>query len=78
MADVFLSYASEDRSRVQPLVKALETLQYTVWWDRQIDPGANFENVIEAELVDAKIVVVIWSPNSARSSWVQGTTVQAE
>ncbi len=36
MADVFLSYASQDRERIVPLVKALEADGLSVWWDRDI------------------------------------------
>ena len=34
MADIFVSYASDDRDRVQSLVEALEAEGWTVWWDR--------------------------------------------
>ncbi|MCZ6854420.1 MAG: TIR domain-containing protein [Gammaproteobacteria bacterium] len=76
MADVFISYASEDRSLVQPLVKSVEAQGYSVWWDRDIDPGANFEDVIEAQLTSARIVVVVWSANSVRSSWVHSEAME--
>ena len=33
MADIFIGYASEDRSRVKPLAEALEELGQSVWWD---------------------------------------------
>ncbi len=38
MADIFLSYASEDRERVIPLVEALQADGFSVWWDRNIRP----------------------------------------
>jgi hypothetical protein len=34
--DVFLSYKAEDRTRLQPLVEALEADGITVWWDAHI------------------------------------------
>lgn len=70
MADVFLSYASEDRARVLPLVRALEQSGFSVWWDREIQPGLRFETIIESELNDAKCVVAVWSSHSVNSSWV--------
>ena len=39
MADVFLSYSSKDKDRVQPLVRALEREGWTVWWDRKTCAG---------------------------------------
>jgi hypothetical protein len=35
MADIFLSYAREDQSRVGPLVRALEGQGWSVFWDRR-------------------------------------------
>ena len=39
MADIFLSYASQDRERVLPLVELLQDDGYSIWWDRNIPPG---------------------------------------
>ena len=39
MADVFVSYSRSDRSRVAPLVAALEAKGWSVWWDPAIDSG---------------------------------------
>jgi hypothetical protein len=36
VSDIFISYASEDRSRVRPLADALSGHGWSVWWDRQI------------------------------------------
>ena len=71
MADVFLSYASDDRDRVRPLVEGLEGAGYTVWWDRRLDPGTSFDREIEQELSDASCVMVVWSNNSVESDWVR-------
>jgi hypothetical protein len=38
MADIFLSYAREDESRVQPLADVLAQHGWSVFWDRRI-PG---------------------------------------
>ena len=50
MADIFVSYAAEDRERVRPLVTALESQGYSVWWDGRIGIGNSFDRVIEYEL----------------------------
>lgn len=41
MADIFLSYSSDDRGRVRPIVAALERRDWSVWWDREILPGGS-------------------------------------
>ncbi len=61
MSDIFISYASQDRSRVEPLAKALEEQGWSVWWDRTIPPGKTFDEVIEEAIKAARCVVVLWS-----------------
>ena len=39
MSDIFLSYASDDRSRARSLAEALEAQGWSVWWDRIIPAG---------------------------------------
>jgi adenylate cyclase len=72
MADVFVSYARTDRDRVAPLVAAIEANGWTVWWDRDIDTGQEFDRHIAAELKAASAVVVVWTPGSVESRWVRG------
>lgn len=64
MADVFLSYKSEDRSRVKPLVEALQADGLSVWWDAQIEGGAGWRQAIQTELDSAKCVAVAWTKRS--------------
>jgi hypothetical protein len=71
MADVFVSYANQDRERVRKLVNAIELCGWSIWWDRKIVPGQTFDQVIEHELEMAKCIVVLWSNNSISSEWVK-------
>jgi hypothetical protein len=59
MADIFISYAKKDRSRVEPLAKALMEQGWSVFWDRAIPGGKTWDEVIEKELDAAKCVVVV-------------------
>jgi tetratricopeptide (TPR) repeat protein len=70
MADVFISYASEDRERTRPLAEALEARGLTVWWDRVLAAGDNYAQTIQTALEEARSVVVVWSRNSIVSPWV--------
>ena len=72
MADIFLSYSRSDKTRVAPLVAALEAQGWSVWWDPEITPGDEFDALIGAELESARAVVVVWSPVSVESRWVKG------
>lgn len=78
MTDIFISYASADRSRVAPLVRALEQQGRTVWWDRSILPGKTWSQAIEAALADARCVIVLWSRESVRSDWVLAEAEEAK
>ncbi len=70
MADIFLSYSSDDRERIRPLVQSLEQRGWSVWWDRRIPPGKTWHQVIQQALDGARCVVVAWSKNSIESDWV--------
>lgn len=71
MADVFISYASEDRDRVRPLAEALQGRGFSVWWDRALAAGDDYASVIERELAAAKAVIVVWTRASANSGFVR-------
>ena len=43
MSDIFLSYAREDKDRVQSFARALEQKGWTVWWDLRIRTGRGFQ-----------------------------------
>lgn len=77
MADVFISYASEDRERARPLAAALEARGLSVWWDRALAGGEDYANAIRRALDDAKAVVVLWSRASVSSPWVRDEAARA-
>ena len=68
--DIFLSYASEDRDRIGPLIHALEGTGWTVFWDPDTPVGATWRDYIESELHEAGAIVVAWSAASVTSRWV--------
>lgn len=70
MADIFLSYSSQDRERVRPLVDAFARQGWTVWWGYRILTGASWDDAIEEALSTAKCVVV-WSRAAVSSEWVR-------
>ena len=54
MADIFISYAREDRAIAERLASAIEASGKSVWWDRHIKGGSQFSKDIERELHAAK------------------------
>ncbi len=71
MAKVFLSYAREDEGAAKQLADCIGQAGHKVWWDRHIQGGSRFSAVIDRELKSAEAVVVLWSPTSVESAWVQ-------
>jgi hypothetical protein len=71
MSDIFISYAREDRARALVLADLFQKQGWSVWWDRNIVPGASFDQVIESELAAAKCVIVLWSKESVAANWVK-------
>lgn len=70
MSDIFISYASEDTDFARRLAGAFEGEGWSVWWDKQIPPGMDYAQVIEAAVNEARCVVVLWSQHSIGSRWV--------
>lgn len=78
MPDVFISYSREDRAAAQRFADAFEAQGLSVWWDATLRSGEAFDQVIEATLMQAKAVVVLWSPHSVDSRWVRAEATQAD
>jgi adenylate cyclase len=68
---VFLSYARADQPKVARLTAALEARSVAVWWDRALEGGSAFADVIEAELKRSDACIVAWSKASVASHWVR-------
>ncbi len=77
MADVFISYCSQDRDVARSLANALAARGHSVWWDRDIVAGQSFDQVIERELESARAVVVLWTRDSVASEWVKNEAASA-
>jgi len=71
MADIFLSYAREDSELAKRLSERLESLGWSVWWDREIPAGQTWRDVIEQSLATMGCMVVLWSKQSIHSDWVK-------
>jgi hypothetical protein len=72
MADIFLSYAREDRDDAKRLADELARQGWRVWWDEQIRIGDQWDETIDRELRAAPCVVVLWSAHSVQSRAVRG------
>jgi len=71
MARIFLSYAREDADAARQLAQAVGDAGHEVWWDEHIHGGSRFTSAIDKALKNAEAVIVLWSPASVESAWVQ-------
>jgi adenylate cyclase len=71
VARIFLSYARDDVDAAKALASCISEAGHDVWWDRHLHGGSRFASEIDRALKDAEAVVVLWSPTSIDSAWVQ-------
>lgn len=71
MADIFLSYSSADRFRARTIATLLESAGWSVWMDRYISGGMEWNPELMEQLHRARCVVVLWTRDSIESEWVQ-------
>jgi hypothetical protein len=70
--DTFLSYHSGDSDWVAVLKRGLESKGLRVWLDsEQIRPGDLFPGTLARAIADVRTVVVVLSPGSVASAWVE-------
>ena len=78
MADIFVSYKREDRDRVEPLARALESEGFSVWWDPELPIGQSYASSIRTALNEAQAVIPVWTALSVQSEWVQEEATHAK
>jgi hypothetical protein len=71
--DIFISYTREDEPLRDELVKHLSMMRreglVTLWYDRMIVPGAEWEGVLDERLDRAKIILLLVSPSFVASDY---------
>lgn len=69
---IFISYAHQDRTRVNPIVEKLHSAGHEVWIDSvKLKFGDNIPERINEGISAAEVVIVVVSKNSMSSKWVQ-------
>jgi adenylate cyclase len=78
VADVFISYAHDDRAAARRFADALAAERLSVWVDDALRSGEAYDQVIEQALREARAVVVLWSKKSVESRWVRAEATLAD
>lgn len=77
-ASIFISYSHRDSNYAHRLAEALENKNCNVWIDDRIDYGTHWPRVLQDELDKCRVFIVIMSPNSYQSDWVQSELSRAK
>jgi uncharacterized membrane protein YhaH (DUF805 family) len=64
-------------STVKALVSDIEAEGLTVFWDRHIQLGQQWSDVLDRALREARVVIVVWSTASVKSTWVKAEATEA-
>ena len=78
--NLFYSYAHEDESSCEEVMRSLEPLRaegiVSEWYDRQISPGENWRIQISDNLARSKIVLLMISPDFLASDYCMGVELK--
>ena len=77
MADVFISYSKAAVATTRDLAADLEAKGLSVWWDIELVAGDQFRRRIQEEIKAARAIIVIWTPESILSDYVQSEAERA-
>lgn len=78
MPQIFISYSRKDIAFARRLAGDLEKAGYNVWWDlTDLRGGDDWPRVIPSAIEASQYVIVLMSPNSAISDWVEKEYTQA-
>ena len=78
MAEVFISYTSEDLAHCEFIGQKLTTLGVSVWYDKQLEVRSLWTSSIRLEIKIAKCVLVLLSHSSIKNKWVERETIEAD
>ena len=69
--DVFISYSRDDAAYAGRLARAIEQAGFSAWYDHKMPVGDSFNSTIEDAIDNARVILVLVTPRSAKSAWVQ-------
>lgn len=72
MAQVFISYSRKDLAFVQRMVEDLKKANLDVWYDLSgLEGGSRWRTEIQNAIKNSQYMIVVLSPNSVESEWVE-------
>jgi hypothetical protein len=78
MGHIFISYSHTDANYAQKLAQALQGRGLEVWIDERLDYGSQWPFEIQKQLDSCSAFILIMSPRSFASDWVQSELQRAK
>ena len=78
MKKIFISYSRKDLNFVDELAKDLTEAGYDVWYDlTDLEGGDHWADELQAAINESQVYVLVISPNSVASDWVEKEFIYA-
>ena len=78
MSYIFISYSHKDSGYAHKLAESLKERDFEVWIDDRIDYGTQWPHVIQENLDGCSAFIIIMTPRSYQSEWVQNELSRAK
>ncbi|MEO8355456.1 MAG: toll/interleukin-1 receptor domain-containing protein [Chloroflexota bacterium] len=78
MGHIFVSYSHKDTEYAHALADSLQSMSFTVWIDARLDYGSQWPHEIQKQLDACDAFILIMSPRSFASEWVQSELQRAK
>lgn len=78
MGHIFISYSHKDTEYAHRLANDLQSRGVDVWIDERLDYGSQWPNEIQKQLDSSDAFIIIMSPRSYSSEWVQSELQRAK
>ena len=78
MSHIFISYSHKDSGYAHQLADALHSRGVEVWIDERLDYGSQWPHEIQKQLDSCGAFIVVMSPRSFESEWVQSELQRAK
>jgi len=79
MPQVFISYSRKDLEFVERLASDMQTAGLTAWYDLSgLEGGTQWGTEIQKAIQQSQYFLLVLSPNSLQSKWVQREFLYAE
>lgn len=78
MNQIFISYSHTDKEYAHKLHQYLIERDFRAWIDDKIDYGSRWQKQVEKQLRECDVFILIMSPDSEKSDWVQNELLLAK